>query len=151
MLTRRALIGTGLSAAGAAGTGAVGEGEAAVEVQTSVIDPRQLTEVIRRLETIGDELARANFGPFTGTFPLADKLRELMTTFLRSQQKFPDFIDVGSGVFLQVYDWHVHNQLALNVGRSPDGRYGIGYLFTRLVLRPDVDSTFIGLPYDARL
>lgn len=150
MLTRRALIGTGLSAAGAAGTGAVG-GDGAPEAQTSVIDPRQLTEVIRRLETIGDELARANVGPFTGTFPLADKLRDLMTTFLRSQQKFPDFIDVGSGVFLQVYDWHVRNQLALNVGRSPDGRYGIGYLFTRLVLRPDADSTFIGLPYDARV
>jgi hypothetical protein len=82
--------------------------------------------------------------------PAAEKLRQSMSTFLRAQQKYPDFIDVGQGVFLAVYDWHVRNHFQMNVGRSADGRYGIVYLFTRLILRPDVDEMYIGLPYDAR-
>lgn len=150
MLTRRALIETGLSAAGAAGTGAVGEAGATAEAQTSVIDPRQLTEIMSRLETIGDQLRLANNGCFAGICPYGDKIREAMVPFLRASNKYPDFVEVGYGVFHAMYDWHVRNHLPLNVGRAPDGRYGLGYLFSRLILRPDALPDFIGVPYDAR-
>jgi hypothetical protein len=150
MLTRRALIGTGLSAAGSAGAGAVGDGEAAVEAQTSVIDPRQLAEIIAKLDVIGDELERANNGCFAGTCPIGDRIREAMVPFLRASNKYPDFVEVGYGVFHAMYDWHVRNRLQVNVTRAPDGRYALGYLFSRLILRPDAQPDFIGVPYDAR-
>lgn len=138
MLTRRELLGTGVALVG---TGQ----DAAVEQGGPSGDPR-LRDVVRRLNDIATELRQAN----SVSFPVGEKLRLSMATFLRAQQKYPDFIDVGQGVFLAVYDWHVKNQLQMSVGRSVDGRYGIVYLFTRLILRPDVDDTYIGLPYDAR-
>lgn len=141
MLSRRELIGTGLSAAGAG---------AAAETQTSVVDPRQLAEMIRRLDEIGDELRLANSSSIAGTCPIGDKLREAMVPFLRANNKYPDVIEVGYGVFHTMYDWHVRNQLPLNVGRAADGRYGLGYLFTRLILRPDAVPEYIGVPYDGR-
>jgi hypothetical protein len=141
MLSRRELIGTGLSAAG---VGAEGEG------QTSVVDPRQLAEMIDRLDGIVDQLRIANNGCAPGVCPVGDRLREAMVPFLRASNKYPDFMEVGYGVFHAMYDWHVRNQLELNVGRGPDGRYGLGYLFTRLILRPDAQPDFIGVPYDGR-
>lgn len=147
MLTRREVIGSSLSAAGAGlanETGTAGAG------QTSVIDPRQLAEVIARLSAIGDELRLANNGCFAGTCPFGDRIREAMVPFLRANTKYPDFLEVGYAVFHSMYDWHVRNHLPLNVGRSPDGRYGLGYLFTRLILRTDTQPDFIGVPYDAR-
>lgn len=147
MLTRRALIETGL---GAAGAGAGGESDGAREAQTSVIDPRQLTEIIAMLDGIGDQLRLANNGCFAGTCPIGDKIREAMVPFLRASNKYPDFLEVGYGVFHAMYDWHVRNRLALNVTRAPDGRYALGYLFSRLILRPDAQPDFIGVPYDAR-
>jgi hypothetical protein len=142
MLTRRELLGTGVAA--------VGTGQDAVAEQRGAPGDPRLREVVAKLDGLLAEARSANLGVFTGSFGAGDKLREVMTTFLRAQQKFPDFLDVGHGVFLQVYDWHVHNRLQMNVGRSADGRYGIVYLFTRLILRPDVDPSYIGVPYDTR-
>ena len=79
-----------------------------------------------------------------------DKIRDAMTLFLRSSQKYPDFLDVGYLVFHAMYDWHIRNRVPLTVGRSADGRYGLVFMFTRLVLRPDAVPDFIGLPYDQR-
>lgn len=153
MLTRRALIETSLGAAGASVSGESGgarEAREEGEAQTSVIDPRQLAEVIAKLETIGDELRLANNGCFAGTCPAGDKIREAMVPFLRAANKYPDFLEVGYGVFHAMYDWHVRNRQPLTVTRAPDGRYALGYLFSRLILRPDAQPDFIGVPYDAR-
>jgi hypothetical protein len=73
-----------------------------------------------------------------------------MMIFVRAHAKFPDYCDVGVANFFEIYDWHVKNQRELTVGRQPDGRYGIQFMFTRLVLRPDADPGFIGYPYDLR-
>ncbi|MEZ5289461.1 MAG: hypothetical protein R2745_00120 [Vicinamibacterales bacterium] len=142
MLTRRALIGSGFTAVGGRG--------AADGAQPPARGEAQIVDVVRRLDMIAHELRQANGGAFTGTFELGDKLREAMLPFLRAQQKYPDFIEVGADVFHQVYDWHVRNQLPLDVGRAVDGRYGIRYLFTRLILRTDSAAEYIGVPYDVR-
>ena len=53
-------------------------------------------------------------------------------------------------MFFDIYDWHVRNRQTLNVGRGPDGRYGLGFMFTRLLLRPDAQPDYTGVPYDVR-
>ncbi len=147
MITRRVLLGGSVFGAvapgGAAGTGATGE-------QVVPLDPRIVRDIETRLEEIGNQLEFANRGSFTGTSPYGDKIRDAMTLFLRSSQKYPDFLDVGYLVFHAMYDWHIRNRVPLTVGRSADGRYGLVFMFTRLVLRPDAVPDFIGLPYDQR-
>ncbi len=81
---------------------------------------------------------------------LIDRLREQMAQFLRSNFKFPDVCDVGCDVFYNVYDWHVKNGQEPSVGRLPDGRYAIPFMFTRMILRPETEATFVGYPYDNR-
>ena len=71
---------------------------------------------------------------------------------MRSNGKFPDYIDVGTDVWQQVYDWHVRFQQATSAwrGRRTDA--------TRIVLLatdgcscdPDLAPGFIGMPYDNR-
>lgn len=137
-MTRRELL-----SAGAFGAAAGGE-------QTVASDPRLVREIERRLDDIRRELALMNSGSFTGTEVAADKIRDQMVLFLRANQKYPDFLEVGYLVFHSVYDWHIRNRLPLSVGRSADGRYGLTYMFTRLILRTDAVPEFIGLPYDQR-
>jgi hypothetical protein len=141
MITRRELLGGG--AFGAATAGGAG-------AQPVAADPRQVRELVAHLEAIADQLGFANGGSFTGTSPFGEKIRDAMTIFLRANQKYPDFIDVGYLGFHAIYDWHIRNRVPLTAGRSTDGRYGLVYMFTRLVLRPDAVPDFIGLPYDQR-
>ncbi len=138
MMTRRELFGSGAF------------GAAAGLEQSPAIDRRVLEQVVEKLDVIAGQLVDANRGCATGVCPAASKIRDAMTLFLRANAKFPDFLDVGYAVFFEIYDWHVRNQQPLVVARAPDGRYGLGFLFTRLILRPDAVSDFIGVPYDLR-
>lgn len=123
---------------------------AGVEQQTPPVDPRLMARIETRLEEIGDQFEVANAGSFTGTSQTVEKLRDAMVTFLRGHQKYPDYIDVGYLVFHLIYDWHVRNRQPLTVGRNADGRYGLMFMFTRLLLRADAVPDFIGVPYDQR-
>ena len=139
MMTRRELFGSGAL------------GAAAGWEQTPVtVDRRMLEQVVEKLDVIAAQFVDANRGCATGVCAASSRIRDAMTLFLRANGKFPDFIDVGYGVFLEMYDWHVRNQQPLVVARAPDGRYGLGYLFTRLILRPDAVQDFIGVAYDLR-
>lgn len=139
-MTRRDLLNGGMFGAA---TGAQQQGSGG-------LDPRQVRDIVAHLNTIADELERQNDGCFTGACGVTEKLRDQMTLFLRANGKYPDVMEVGTAVFHAAYDWHIRNRLALVVGRSPDGRYGLGFMFTRLILRHDVAVDFVGLPYDVR-
>ena len=76
------------------------------------------------------------------------KLRGQMEQFFKSNTKFPDFIEIGIAVFMDVYDWHVKNQQQLLITRQTDGRYWMQFMFTSLILRPEVEPNYIGIPYD---
>jgi hypothetical protein len=76
------------------------------------------------------------------------KIRQIMEVFFRANTKFPDFIDIGISVFMDLYDWHVKNRQQLMVTRAPDGRYWLQFMFTSMVLRQEVDPNHIGIPYD---
>lgn len=137
MLTRREWLGSGV-------LGAVG-GE-----QRSGFTDEQQGRIVGALSTLATEAVTANRGCHTGACASLAKVRDLYSAFLRTNQKFPDLLDVGVDVFYDAHDWHVRNQQPLSLARLPDGRYAIGFMFTRLVLRVDASPEFIGLPYDAR-
>jgi hypothetical protein len=81
-------------------------------------------------------------------FGLADKVRAQYETFFRTHQKFPDFLEVGLSVFLDVYDWHIKNRQQLLISRGAEGRYQMQFMFTTLILRGEHDGGYIGIPYD---
>jgi hypothetical protein len=77
------------------------------------------------------------------------KIRQQQHTWMRSTQKYPDFIEVGLDVWDNIYDWHVVHQQPLSVTRTSDGRYSMVFMFTTLLLRPDQAADFVGFAFDA--
>ena len=138
MFTRREWIGAGLTAAG-------GGAE-----QPAVVDARRLDEMVAQFEAIVAELRLSNSGCSTGTCATVSRIRDALSVFLRANAKFPDVLEVGPGVFYDVYDWHIRNRLPLSSARAADGRYTLGFMFTRLLLRPDAQPDYLGAPYDLR-
>jgi hypothetical protein len=82
--------------------------------------------------------------------PELTRIREQQRTFLKANQKFPDFIDIGIGVWENLYDWHVRHQQPLSIGRTAEGRYVMTVMFTTLILRPEQDSSYVSFGFDAR-
>ena len=78
------------------------------------------------------------------------RIREQQRIFIRSTQKYPDFIEVGLEVWESVYDWHVKNLQPVTMTRIADGRYTMPFTFTTLVLRTDLDLNYVGYGYDAK-
>lgn len=140
MLSRRDLI-----AAGVIGGLAAAPGEAGVIEQEA--DREGQREIARQIRQVEDALRDALLSNSLDQGFVA-KLREQMQQFFRSNTKFPDFIDVGMNVFLDIYDWHVRNRQQLVIQRGPDGRYWIQFMFTNLILRAEVDASHIGIAYD---
>ena len=84
------------------------------------------------------------------TSPELARIRDQQRIFLKANQKFPDFIEVGLGVWENVIDWHIRHQQALSVSRSAEGRYIMGVGFTTLILRPELSDSYVGPGMDAR-
>ena len=84
------------------------------------------------------------------TSPELARIREQQRVFMRANQKFPDYIEVGISVWEGVYDWHVRHQRPITLARTADGRYTMALLETLLVLRPEQAETFVGFGFDAR-
>ena len=84
------------------------------------------------------------------TSPELARIRDQQRIFLKANQKFPDFIEVGLGVWETVVDWHVRHQQALSVSRSAEGRYIMTVGFTTLILRPELSDNYVGPGMDAR-
>jgi hypothetical protein len=80
-----------------------------------------------------------------GSIPL---IRQQQRIFIRAHNKYPDFIEVGLGVWEDVYDWHVRYQQPINAARLADGRYVLSFMFTNLVLRPDQAVEYVGFGFD---
>jgi hypothetical protein len=77
------------------------------------------------------------------------RIRQQQHTWMRSAQKYPDFIEIGLDVWDNIYDWHVVHQQPVNMTRTTDGRYTIVFMYTTLLLRPDQAPDFVGFAFDA--
>jgi hypothetical protein len=84
------------------------------------------------------------------TSPELARIRDQQRTFLKANQKFPDFIEIGIGVWENVVDWHIRHQQPLSVSRSGEGRYIMAVAFTTLVLRPELSENYVGIGMDSR-
>ena len=120
----------------------------------TALEGGQSQEVVTMLQTISRDirgldstLSRAALSNAV-VFGLAEKVRAQFETFFRTNQKFPDFIDVGVAVFLDLYDWHIKNRQPLSITRGPDGRYWMQFMFTNVIVRAEYEGGYIGIPYD---
>ena len=147
MLSRRELI-----TAGVVG-GLAPEAAEAASVPPFVIEEQQAPdkdgqrEIARRIGDVSDVL-RTEYQTSSLSYGIVSKLRGDMEQFLRANTKFPDFIEVGVGVFIEVYDWHIKHRQQLAVTRQNDGRYAMQFMFTTLILRPEQDRAYVGVAYD---
>jgi hypothetical protein len=102
-----------------------------------------------------EHLEKSVQGPLSAAFEsnslahgYVQRLRDLFTTFLRANQKFPDFCDIGINVFYDLYDWHVKYREPLQVGRTADNRMTIRFMYTTLLVRLDSEPGYMGVPFD---
>ena len=84
------------------------------------------------------------------TSPELARIRDQQRVFLKTNQKFPDYVEVGVAVWEGVVDWHIRHQQPLSVSRSVEGRYIMAVGFTTLILRPELSDTYVGPGMDAR-
>ena len=140
MLSRRDLITAGV-------VGGVTPAVRAAEPVQQAPDREGQREIARQIGEV-QEVLKAQFQTSSLSYGFVAKLRADMEQFLRANQKFPDFIEVGNAVFMDVYDWHVKHRQPLNVSRLADGRYTMAFMFTTLILRPEQDRNHVGVAYD---
>ncbi|RPJ70452.1 MAG: hypothetical protein EHM24_02405 [Acidobacteria bacterium] len=148
-MTRRSLL-TGGVFTGLAGVSAAGAAIASAPAPEAPAPQSSRAEEAKVLEQIRDEL-RLQRGPCSpASCGVVDSIRAQQKTFLKNRGKFPDFIDIGIDVWESVYDWHVMARQKPEAGRMQDGRYGMNFMFTTLILRHDMTGNYIGIGYDGR-
>lgn len=147
MLTRRELVtGTALGSV-VAGSTSIG---APPEAPPQDVDNAALRTIANKTTEIDQTLdglagvVRSN----TLAFGFVPKIREAYTLYWRTHGKFPEFCEVGTSVFYDIYDWHIKNRLPIPVSRFADGRMSITFMYTQLLVRIDQAADYIGLPFD---
>lgn len=147
MFTRRQLV-----THGTVGAIAAAAMPATAEAAPSAPAPQDNgAEVVRELkvfESVVKSSLASGFQTNSLAFGYVPRLREAFTTFLKGNQKFPDFCEIGIGVFYDLYDWHVKNVQALQVGRTADNHLTIRFMYTTMIVRLEVDAGYIGTPTD---
>lgn len=78
------------------------------------------------------------------------QIRSQQRTFLKANQKFPDYMDVGIDIWERMHDWHVRTQQPVNIIRNNDGHYGMVFGVTTLLLMPQQVGSYISWGYDNR-
>lgn len=142
MLERRNVIGGGL-VAGVAGL----LGGTPVEGAQRKDDDQNVADAVDRLRKVFEQQFDACA---LGPCPHIEAIRQQQRTFLKTTQKYPDYIDVGIDVWESVYDWHVKHQQPVQAARAADGRYMMLFMFTNLLLRPDQAPGYVSFGFDAK-
>ena len=144
MLSRRELIAAGMAGGLATPNTA---GAVSLEGEEQDADRGGQREIAQQVQNIDTTLKNAFLSSSAG-HGIIGRLRTEMETFLRANAKFPDYFEVGVAVFYEIYDWHIKYDQPIVVTRLADGRYMLQFMFSNLVLRPDQDRNFVGVPTD---
>lgn len=153
MVTRREVVTTGaLGALGAVaeahptaapieprGTGETTQSPETISAQAL----REISEEVQRIRLL---MREAFIGPSVASGPVGE-IRRQFGVFLKANQKYPDFCEIGPGVFTDLYDWHVRYQQPIELSRV-DGRTAIRFMFTWMILRPEQADNYVGIPFD---
>ena len=108
------------------------------------------TEIVKAVDRLRETIEQQGSGCALGQCGTVANIKTQQKVFLRANRKYPDYIDAGVDAWEAVYDWHVKNRQEVKATRLPDGRYGILFMFTTVVLREDQVPSFVGWGYDAR-
>jgi hypothetical protein len=154
MVTRREVMTSGaLGALSAAVDGRTGVEMAATEAAGSAVSQSPELISAQALREIADDIAAvrrlmrdAFIGPTVAHGALVE-IRRQFGIFLKSNQKYPDYCEIGPAIFTDLYDWHVRYQQPIEISRV-DNRTAIRFMFTWLILRPEQADTFVGIPFD---
>jgi hypothetical protein len=120
--------------------------EAAASAEAAAADLEGVSDSIDQLRRA---VERQFANVYTDKWQGVAKIRQQQHTWMRSTQKYPDFIEVGIDVWDNIYDWHVVHQQPLSMTRASDGRYTMLFMYTTLLLRPDQAPDFVGFAFDA--
>ena len=141
MVERRDIIGGGLAAGLAA---AFGGTDAGAQTRRETSDTAADIKIAEAVDRLRESIERQHESPEVF------QIRAQMRTFLKANQKFPDYLDVGIDVWERMYDWHIRNRQPLAIVRTNDGRHGIVFGVTTLVLMPQHVGSYISWGYDSR-
>jgi len=143
MLTRRELVtGTAMGAIATAHTTAAPAPQDSDSATLRRIADKT-TEIDQTLDGLSGAV-RSN----SLAFGFVPKLRDAYTLYWRTHGKFPEFCEVGTAVFYDIYDWHIKNRQPIPVGRFADGRMTITFMYTQLLVRVDQAADHVGIPFD---
>ncbi|HEX8030870.1 MAG TPA: hypothetical protein VF491_20500 [Vicinamibacterales bacterium] len=143
MVSRREMVTAGLLGSLAAGT-EVSASETSQETQALRDILKDIDDTLGEIKTSIDQGLRGN----SMTFGNVGQLRSVIEKYSRAAGKFPEYCEVGLGVFYDVYDWHVRQQQQVQVTRIAEQRFMILFMFTQLIVRWENDTNYIGVPYD---
>ena len=150
MINRRSVLngtalGSALAALTSTGAGEAG-GEEALQANSDARRDVQPSSSCDHLAVIAmrAEVKRQD------TFWEIEPVRGQIKTFLRQAGKYPDYIEVGTDIWHQVYDWHVRYQQPLKIARNAEGRYTILLYSTQVIMRTELAASYIGQAYDNR-
>jgi hypothetical protein len=140
-MERRDVIGGGLAAGLAA---AFGGADVPAQTRRDVSDVSADLKIAYAIDELRESIQHQHESPDIS------QIRAQQRTFLKANQKFPDYMDIGIDVWEHMYDWHVRNRQPLTIVRTNDGRYGMTFLTTTLILQPQQVGTYISWGYDSR-
>jgi hypothetical protein len=142
MVTRREVFTTGaLGAFTAASDGARAEEQSADAISSQAL--RGIHQELQQIQKVLDE----SLGRNSLAFGVIGPIRRQFDLFLRSNQKYPDYCEVGPAVFTDIYDWHVKHMQPIQTQRM-ENRLAIRFMFTWMILLPHQDPGFVGIPFD---
>jgi hypothetical protein len=101
-------------------------------------------ELTQSLMALRDEVRRQD------SFWEIGLVRDQIKAFLRLYGKYPNFIEVGTDVWHQVYDWHIRYQQPVTIGRDAEGRYTILLFSSQVIMRTELPANYLGQAYDNR-
>ena len=140
MVERRDVIGGGLAAGLAAAFGAPASAQTRRDAPDDAAEMKIADAIDRLRQSLEHEHESAD----------VSQIRAQQRTFLKANQKFPDYMDVGIDVWERMHDWHVRTRQPVNIVRSGDGRYGMVFGVTTLLLLPQQTGGYISWGYDNR-
>jgi hypothetical protein len=142
MMTRRDVMAGSLL-----GTLATGSASADEQSKDAADIERTLKDIKERLDDIKTVLDDGLNQP-TLTHGLVIPVRRALDQYLKTNGKFPDYLEIGRAVFMDIYDWHVKYQQQIQLTRTSDSRIVIRFMLTQLILRHEQEPSFVGAPYD---
>ena len=143
MISRREAMGAGLFAT--LSTPAAAEATQSRADDTEAV--RALKDIKGELESVSTAVERGLVGPSVASGTIG-RIRERYTIHMKAAGKFPEFMEIGLGVFYDVYDWHVRYSQQILITRIADQRFAIQFMFTQLIVRWEQDPNFLGVPFD---